>query len=252
MLTPGESDGAGIGCPPVSLFQPQAPGRGRVESRLTEVLMSNSRIRSFVAAAACVAVVALAAGQTALKYPQTRKGDQVDSYGGITVQDPVPVARGPRYPGGCGVGLGTERRDVRLSVEAADARRLQGAHHQPLRLSANDASGAGIGPHLLSPELGPRAAIAALRAHRSCGCAGENPRSELVVGRRVDLARRLRPGPRRKAAGLHHLRRGRRLADGARPRPGGRQGPLRRGEMDAVLRPVVDEGREGLLLLSLP
>src|SRR6476620_1074426 len=88
MLTPGNRTAPVSGVLRFHFFLPQAPGRGRVESRLTEVLMSNSRIHSFVAAAACVAVVALTAGQAAIKYPQTRKGDQVDSYGGVTVQDP--------------------------------------------------------------------------------------------------------------------------------------------------------------------
>src|SRR6476659_7459799 len=60
--------------------------------------MSNSRIHSFVAAAACVAVVAFAAGQSAITYPQTRKGDQVDSYGGVTVQDPYRWLEGLETP----------------------------------------------------------------------------------------------------------------------------------------------------------
>src|SRR6478752_1991531 len=98
MLTPGNRTAPVSGVLRFHFFLPQAPGRGRVESRLTEVLMSNSRIHSFVAAAACVAVVALAAGQAAIKYPQTRKGDQVDSYGGVTVQDPYRWLEGLETP----------------------------------------------------------------------------------------------------------------------------------------------------------
>ena len=213
--------------------------------------MSNSRIRSFVAAAACVAVVALAAGQTAPKYPQTRKGDQVDSYGGITVQDPYRWLEDLDTP------------EVAAWVAAQNAVTSDYLAKLPMRehsRRASPSSGTIRERRIPVPEsgrifyrrnIGPAAAGAALRAHRSRGRAGAGPRSERRVGRRIDVARRLRPVARRESCWPTRSPKaaptGRRSTCATRAR----QGPRRRSEVDAVLRPVVDEGREGLLLLAL-
>ena len=89
---------------------------------------------------AATAVFILACGVTAalqsppLQYPATRRGDVVAEYHGTRIARSVPVDGRPRLERRRRLGRGAERGDLRLSAAAADARDAAEADHRAVGL----------------------------------------------------------------------------------------------------------------------
>ena len=107
---------------------------------------------------------------------------------------------------------------VRVSRQAAAARRSEEAHHRAVGLPEGRHAVHRRRANLLSQELRPAAAVAALRPHLARRIADSRDRSESAVAGRQHVAGGHGPVAGRDAARLHDLGGRRRLADGARPR----------------------------------
>ena len=164
---------------------------------------------------------------------------------------PVPVDGRPRLERRNRLDRGAERGDLRLPAAAPDARDAAEADHRAVGLPEDESAGPRGGAAVLSQEPRPREAVPLVHARGPYGGADAADRSEHLVSRRIRLAGGLCTRAGRPVAGLRGLTGWRGLADGEGTRPRERQGFGRRGEVGAVLGPVLDEGRQGVLLLAL-
>jgi hypothetical protein len=162
------------------------------------------------------------------------------------------VDGGSRLRRGGGLGGGRERRHVQVPGDAAAAGAVPEADHRALGLPEDERAGPRGRPAVLPQEQRARETGPPVRPREPDRAARAADRSEYVVGRRLALARLLCARAWRPLRGLHRVRGRGRLADGEGAGPHDRKGPRRRGQVDALLRARLDQGRQGLLLFTLP
>ena len=184
-----------------------------------------------------------AASAPRLSYPDTRRDAVVDDYYGTKVPDPYrwmedldakEVADWIRAQNDLTFGY---------LEQAPHARALPAAHHRALELSESHHSGQGRRPLLLSEEQRTAAPVSAVGQEHARRGAQARPRPQHALAGRIDLpcgvaAFAGRASPRLWAvAGRCGLGNAARSGRGRRPRF------ARRGRMDALLGPLLDEGR---------
>ncbi len=190
-------------------------------------------------------------GQQHLTYPPSEKGTVVDDYFGTKVPDPYRWMEDLDSKAVADWVKAENTVTVRVSRQAAGARRSEKAHHRDVELPEGQHAVHRRRANLLSQELGTAEAVAALRPHIARRIADSRDRSESDVARRQHVAGGHGPIPGRVAARVHDLGGGSRLADGARPQSLDGPGPERPAQVDALLRTQVDEGLEGFFLFAL-
>ena len=185
-------------------------------------------------------------------YPATKKGDVVDDYHGTKVADPYRWLED----------LGSA--DTKAWIDAENAvtlpyleklpqRRRAGRTPDPaLELPADEPSAARGRPDLLPAEHRTAEAGAAVSARLADRAGATAARPEHAVRRRQHLARAMAALARRALPRLRAVAGRRRLGRRARARDRDGQGPPRRRPLVPLLRHLVDQGQQGLLLCALP